>query len=121
MNKNKTLLDIIGPSMIGPSSSHTAGACRIGLMAGRIFGCNIEKVEFTLYNSFAKTGFGHGTELALLGGVMGFYPDNPLIKNAINIAKDKKIDFKFTHKEDVNIHPNGVDIEFGAEIGRAHV
>lgn len=115
MNKNKTLLDIIGPSMIGPSSSHTAGACRIGLMAGRIFGCNIEKVEFTLYNSFAKTGFGHGTELALLGGVMGFYPNNPLIKNAINIAKDKKIDFKFTHKEDVNIHPNGVDIEFGAE------
>lgn len=110
MSKNKTLLDIIGPSMIGPSSSHTAGACRIGLLAGKIFGLNLKQVEFTLYNSFAKTGFGHGTELALLAGVMGYYPDNPLIKDACNIAKNKEIDFKFHYKEDANLHPNSVDI-----------
>lgn len=112
MNKNKTLLDIIGPSMIGPSSSHTAGACRIGLMAGKIYGKKVEEVKFTLYNSFAKTGFGHGTELALLAGVMGFYPDNPLLKEACRVAEEKGIKFKFYYKEDRNIHPNSVDIEF---------
>lgn len=110
MSKNKTLFDIIGPVMIGPSSSHTAGACRIGLLAGKIFGLNLKRVEFTLYNSFAKTGFGHGTELALLAGTMGFYPDNPLIKDAYDIAKNKGIDFKFYYKEDTNLHPNSVDI-----------
>jgi len=112
MSKNKTLLDIIGPVMIGPSSSHTAGACRIGLMAGKIFGREIKNVEFTLYNSFAKTGFGHGTELALLSGVMGFNPDNPLIKNAFPIAQKKGINYKFYYKENNSVHPNGVDIRF---------
>ncbi len=110
MSKNKTLLDIIGPPMIGPSSSHTAGACRIGLLSGKIFGSNLKQVEFTLYNSFAKTGFGHGTELALLAGVMGYYPDNPLIKEAYTAAKNKELEFKFHYKEDTNLHPNGVNI-----------
>lgn len=115
MSKNKTLLDIIGPSMIGPSSSHTAGACRIGLMAGRIFGSTIKRVDFTLYNSFAKTGFGHGTELALLAGVMGFYPDNPLLKDADKIAKENEIEFNFHYKADYSVHPNTVDISFLGE------
>lgn len=112
MNKNKTLLDVIGPIMIGPSSSHTAGACRIGLMAGRIFGNSVKNVDFILYNSFAKTGFGHGTQLALLSGVMGLDPDNSLIRNAFKIAQDKGINYSFSYKEDLNVHPNGVDIKF---------
>lgn len=112
MNNNKTLLDIIGPVMIGPSSSHTAGASRIGYMAGKIFGQKLNKVEFTLYNSFAKTGFGHGTELALLAGVMGFFPDDVRIKKSFEIAREKGFEFSFKYKEDYNFHPNAVQIEF---------
>lgn len=116
MNKNKTLLDIIGPVMIGPSSSHTAGAARIGLMAGRIFGKNLpDKVNFTLYNSFAKTGFGHGTPQALLAGVMGYYPDSEKIKDAFKIAEQKELNFTFTYKTDTSMHPNAVIINMEKE------
>ncbi len=129
MSKNKTLLDIIGPVMIGPSSSHTAGASRIGYMAGKIFGADvsmnqigssctgskIKKVDFTLYNSFAKTGFGHGTELALLGGVIGFLPDDIRIKNSFEIAKNMGLEFNFSYKEDFNFHPNAVEISLVGE------
>ena len=67
----KTLLDVISPIMVGPSSSHTAGAVRIGLMAREIYGGKINKVQFRLYNSFVTTGKGHGTDKALLAGVWG--------------------------------------------------
>ncbi len=117
MSNNKTLLDIIGPVMIGPSSSHTAGASRIGYMAGKIFGANPKKIEFTLYNSFAKTGYGHGTELALLAGVLGFFPDDSRIKNSFEIAHDMGIEFEFNYKEDYNFHPNAVEIKlFGVSL-----
>ena len=115
MSKNKTLLDIIGPVMIGPSSSHTAGASRIGYMAGKIFGNTPKRAEFTLYNSFAKTGFGHGTELALLAGVMGFFPDDSKIKKSFEIARDKGLEFNFNYKEDLNFHPNSVEIKLSGD------
>ncbi|UKI42273.1 MAG: hypothetical protein L6V95_04770 [Candidatus Melainabacteria bacterium] len=72
MENTTSLFDIIEPVIIGPSSSHTAGACRIGMIARKIYGeTNLKKVKFVLYNSFAKTGKGHGTDKGLLGGVLG--------------------------------------------------
>ena len=80
--KTKGLFDVISPIMIGPSSSHTAGAIRLGLMARTIHNAPIKKVCFTLYNSFAQTGKGHGTDKGLLGGVLGMDVDNDGIKKA---------------------------------------
>ncbi|HPY37155.1 MAG TPA: serine dehydratase beta chain, partial [Clostridia bacterium] len=77
-----SVFDIIGPRMTGPSSSHTAGACRIANTARRIAGEDISAAEFTLYGSFAKTGFGHGTDKALVAGILGFSPDDPSIADA---------------------------------------
>ena len=73
--------------MIGPSSSHTAGAIRMGAFARKIFGQTPHKVVFKLYNSFAKTGVGHGTDRAILGGILGFEVSDPKIKNSFDFAK----------------------------------
>ena len=67
-----SVFDVIGPNMVGPSSSHTAGAARIALLAGEMIGEPIKSVKFTLYGSFAKTYKGHGTDKALVGGMLGF-------------------------------------------------
>ena len=67
-----SIFDVIGPNMTGPSSSHTAGACSMALLAKKVFGDEPKKVTFTLYGSFADTYKGHGTDKALLGGTMGF-------------------------------------------------
>lgn len=110
MEKTKTLFDIIGPVIIGPSSSHTAGAVRIGYLAGKIFGEIPKKVRFKLYNSFATTGKGHGTDKGLLAGVLGMDVDNESIKKAFNYAKKLNVDYSFEHAQDNNHHPNSVDI-----------
>lgn len=112
MQKTKSLFDVIGPVIIGPSSSHTAGAVRLGLIAGKIYGEKPEKVKFILYNSFAKTGKGHGTDKGLLGGVLGFNVDDERIKEAFEIANEKNLSFEFEYLEDYNRHPNSVDIIF---------
>ena len=112
MQKTKTLFDVIGPVMIGPSSSHTAGAVRLGLLAGKIYGKTPENVKFVLYNSFAKTGKGHGTDKGLLGGVLGFNVDDERIKNACEIARERVIAYEFEFREDNNRHPNSVEIIF---------
>ena len=106
MEKTKTLFDVIGPVIIGPSSSHTAGAVRIGYLAGKIFGACPKFVKFRLYNSFAKTGKGHGTDKGLLGGVLGFDVDNSDIKNAFEIANSLNVKYEFEYLEDYNRHPN---------------
>lgn len=110
MEKVKTLFDVIGPVIIGPSSSHTAGAVRIGLLARKIFGEIPQKVKFKLYNSFAKTGKGHGTDKGLLGGVLGMDVDNDSIKKAYDIAKKLNVHYEFEYLEDYNRHPNSVDV-----------
>ena len=112
MNETKSLFDVIGPVMVGPSSSHTAGAVRIGLLAGRIFGEVPKKVKFELYNSFAKTGKGHGTDKGLLAGVLGMDVDNESIKKVFARAKKMNVDYSFEFFEDYNRHPNSVDITF---------
>lgn len=107
--KYVSILDIIGPSMIGPSSSHTAGAVRLGLLARNIYGRKPCWVKFTLYNSFAKTGKGHGTDKALIAGILGFKVDDPRIKNSYEYATQESIHVEFDTKNDPSKHPNAVD------------
>ena len=78
--KDYSVFDIIGPIMVGPSSSHTAGAVRIGLVAHSLIQGRIASVEITLYGSFAETGRGHGTDRAIIAGVLGVNPDDERIK-----------------------------------------
>ena len=76
-----SVFDVLGPNMIGPSSSHTAGAAVIAYLAHKMIAPPLKKVDFTLYGSFAKTYHGHGTDRALLGGIMGFSTDDTRIRN----------------------------------------
>ena len=82
-----SVFEIVGPRMTGPSSSHTAGAAKIALLARRIINRPIREVRFTLYGSFAETGRGHGTDKALVAGILGFAQDDPRIPNAYDYAK----------------------------------
>ncbi len=110
----KSIFDIISPIMVGPSSSHTAGAVRLGYMAKNIYSRKITKVVFKLYNSYAKTGKGHGTDKGLLAGILGFSVDDVNIKNVFNLAQD--IDYKFEYLENLNRHPNAVDMIINDEM-----
>lgn len=92
----RSAFDIIGPIMIGPSSSHTAGAVRLGLMARAILGEEVKIINIKLYGSFAQTYKGHGTDRALIAGIMGFKPDDERIRNSLEIAKEKNIEFNFS-------------------------
>jgi L-serine dehydratase len=85
-----SLLDIIGPVMVGPSSSHTAGACRLGLLARALVGDTPQNARIELHGSFARTGEGHGTDKAIAGGLMGFRPDDERIRDALEIA-DRRV------------------------------
>ena len=109
-----SLFDVIGPAMVGPSSSHTAGAIRIGNIAREILGEMPQKVSFTLYNSFAKTGKGHGTDKGLLGGVLGFNVSDPNIKDAYKFAQERGVEFSFEYKTSSSRHSNAVDVELVA-------
>ncbi|HOK39438.1 MAG TPA: L-serine ammonia-lyase, iron-sulfur-dependent subunit beta [bacterium] len=95
-NLYDSVLDIIGPEMIGPSSSHTAGAVRIGLACRSILNSPLKNVKIELYNSFAETGFGHGTEKAILAGLLGLSKSDERIKYSDKIMKKKRI--KYTIK-----------------------
>ena len=101
--------------MIGPSSSHTAGAAKIGLVANKIAENSIKSVIFYLHGSFAKTYKGHGSDKALLGGVLGMNEKDVNIRNAYQIAKDQEIIFEFLPKDLGEVHPNTVLIEITTE------
>ncbi len=107
-----SLFDIIGPTMVGPSSSHTAGAAKVAYICRRIFGRNIKKVSFYLHGSFADTYQGHGTDKALIGGVCGLKPDDPLIADAYNVALKSGMIIRFFKKDLGDFHPNTVKIVF---------
>lgn len=110
--KKTSVFDVIGPVMIGPSSSHTAGALRIALVASKIFKSNIDSAVFTLYGSFAKTYRGHGTDRALLGGIMGFNTEDARIKDSFGLADQKGIKYTFIEgEENKELHPNTVKID----------
>ena len=93
--EQQSLFSVISPIMVGPSSSHTAGAVRLGLMARNIYKNSFQKVKFVLYNSFATTGFGHGTDKGLLAGILGYSVDNSIIKNIFKIVKDVEYSFEY--------------------------
>lgn len=110
------IFDIIGPVMIGPSSSHTAGAARIGRVAAHILGEPLKEAHVTLYGSFATTGKGHGTDRALAAGLMGYAPDSGSIRDALSLAKTKGILIVFSVSNEDMGHPNVAKIE---EIGKS--
>lgn len=111
--KFNSVFDIIGPVMIGPSSSHTAGAARIGEAARTLFGGEPEWIKIHLYESFAKTYKGHGTDFALVGGLLGFKTDDPRMKDSLSIAEQKNIHVEFVEDEAAVEHPNTARIMIG--------
>ena len=112
--KYRSVFDIIGPVMVGPSSSHTAGAVRIGLFTRYIFGMQPEDVKITLYGSFKETYKGHGTDIALIGGLLGYNTSDKRIRTSMGDAKAAGMEFEFIESEIEHIHPNTAKIEVQA-------
>jgi L-serine dehydratase len=104
------IFECIGPVIVGPSSSHTAGAAKIGIIARRLLGEDVKKATITLYDSFAKTAKGHGTDNAIVGGLLGFNVDDERLKTSLDIAREKDIDILFKYGVNAK-HPNTVFIE----------
>ena len=112
--KYRSVFDIIGPVMVGPSSSHTAGAVRIGLFTRYIFGMQPEDVKITLYGSFKETYKGHGTDIALIGGLLGYNTSDKRIRTSMEDAKEAGMEFEFIESGIEHIHPNTAKIEVQA-------
>jgi L-serine dehydratase len=111
MANKSSVFDMIGPVMIGPSSSHTAGVVRIARAAIRILGGTPDEAVITFYNSFARTYEGHGSDRAILGGLMDFKTDDPKIKNALEIAAERGLVYKFKSIGNSSIHhPNTIKL-----------
>ena len=110
-----SIFDILGPVMVGPSSSHTAGAARIGLIARQLFGRQPDKAQVYLHGSFAATGKGHGTDKALIAGLLGMKPDDMRIPESFEIAKEMGMEFQIAEKDIREAHPNTTQIIMEAE------
>lgn len=104
------IFDILGPVMVGPSSSHTAGAARIGLIARQLFGRQPEKATVYLHGSFAATGKGHGTDKALIAGLLGMLPDDMRIPHSFEIAGQEGMEFTISNKDIKEAHPNTAQV-----------
>lgn len=118
-----SILDIIGPVMVGPSSSHTAGACRLGLVARALVGGTPDTALIELHGSFARTGEGHGTDKAIVGGLLGFRPDDERLRDALQILDKEGLAWKFektTLGDEPEVHPNSVRITVSRG-GKQHV
>lgn len=113
-----SVFDVLGPNMIGPSSSHTAGAAAIAFLARKMLNGELVKADFTLYGSFARTYRGHGTDRALLGGIMGFSTDDRRIPDSFAITDEIGLSYSFTTNEkETEVHPNTVDIRMEDSLG----
>ena len=115
--KYRSVFDIIGPVMVGPSSSHTAGAVRIGRLARALFGREPQHIRLHFYGSFAKTFKGHATDVAALAGVLGLEMDDPRIPEAKAMAENKGITAEYIAEEAVPVHPNTLMAELWDEQG----
>ena len=115
--KFKSVFDIIGPVMIGPSSSHTAGAARIGLVTRELFGRQPSWAKIYLYGSFAETYKGHGTDIAIIGGLLGFDTFDERIKTSFELAKEARLTFDFIPESGHTEHPNTARLVIGDESG----
>lgn len=119
--KYKSVFDIIGPIMIGPSSSHTAGAARIGRVARSLFGRKPKFATISFYGSFAKTYRGHGTDVAIVGGILDYDTFDTRIVDALTIAKQEGIQVKMTAEDAITDHPNTARVIIGDETDRIEV
>lgn len=119
--KFNSVFDIIGPVMVGPSSSHTAGAARIGKMARNVLGTEPTWARIHLYGSFAKTYKGHGTDFALVGGLLDFETDDTRMSSALDIAKEKNMDISFIEDTAATDHPNTVRLIIGNDKDQVEV
>ncbi len=115
--KSLGIFDILGPIMIGPSSSHTAGANRIGQVARQMAYGDILFAEVNLFNSFAKTGQGHGTDCAIIGGLLGMKEDDEDLKNALQIAKKENFSYQIHFLDAEEEHPNTAEIKMTLKNG----
>ena len=113
------LFDIMGPVMVGPSSSHTAGAARIGNMGRTLLGEEVARADIGLHGSFAETGFGHGTDRALLAGLLGMKPDDLRIPESFAVAAEQGLTFTFQNVQMRNAHPNTARLKLTGANGRA--
>lgn len=122
-NNYKSVFDIIGPVMIGPSSSHTAGAVKIGRVANKLFGMVPPKVTVHYYGSFAQTHRGHGTDYAIAAGLLGFSPDDSRVPSAPMIARQRGIDLRFVEEEGESPihHPNTAILQMTGDKTRVTV
>ena len=102
------IFDIIGPVMVGPSSSHTAGAVKIGYIARQLMNNKIKKAELYLHGSFSATGKGHGTDKALVAGLLGMKPDDNRIPVSFEIAEELGLEIRFGSINLRDVHPNSV-------------
>ena len=100
------IFDILGPVMVGPSSSHTAGAVRIGAMTRKLLDSDVTEALIYLHGSFADTGVGHGTDCAIVAGLLGMEPDDMRIPHSLQIAKEQGVSIKFNHINLRGAHPN---------------
>lgn len=112
------LFDILGPVMVGPSSSHTAGAARIGLMTRLLLGGEPAQVRIGLYGSFQKTYKGHGTDKALIGGLLGLAVDDEALRDSLRLAADRGLSYSFYNAEARDAHPNTVILDVDSMGGR---
>lgn len=108
--KNYSIFDVIGPIMVGPSSSHTAGAARIGKAARDLYGKDFVSVTFYIHGSFQTTLEGHGSDRALVGGVLGFMPDDDRLVESLSLAKVEGIGYEFENLNLGDVHPNTIKV-----------
>lgn len=113
--KYRSVFDIVGPTMIGPSSSHTAGAVRIGQLARHLFGRAPERADIHFFGSFAQTYKGHATDVAVVAGLLDIEADDPRIPKALQIAQDRGLALRFFAEQAIPRHPNTLSVVLEAE------
>lgn len=112
------LLDIIGPVMVGPSSSHTAGAVRIGRVSRKLLAEEVKEAKIYFHGSFLATGKGHGTDKALIAGLLGMQVDDPAIPDSFRIAEKREMRFSLEGIDLGDVHPNSVKMNLTGISGR---
>lgn len=112
------IFDILGPVMVGPSSSHTAGAARIGYVSRALLGERPVEAKINLHGSFALTGKGHGTDRALVAGILGMQPDDSRIPDSFEAAREAGLRFTIGTAQLKEVHPNSVQLKLKGEGGR---
>lgn len=110
--------DIIGPVMVGPSSSHTAGAVKIGNIARKLLGASVKKADIFFHGSFLATGKGHGTDRALIAGLLGFPVDDSRIPDSFHYAREAGMEYVMSGIDLGDVHPNTVRLHLWGDEGR---